>query len=49
MITALVVIFLICAIFGGFGMRAGWAPYYSGGPLGLLILVVVVLALMGRL
>ena len=54
-LTLLVIVLIICVLFGGYGYRSGWyepRPYYGGGALGvvlLIIIILIVLRLLGQL
>ena len=48
LLTILVVLLLLALLGGGFGSRRGWG-YYGWGPLGLLVVIIVILALTGNL
>ena len=52
--TLVIVLLVLVLLFGGgggyYGRRAGWrGPHYSGGVLGLILLILLVLWLTGNL
>jgi len=47
-ILLIVLILLLIGVFPGWGYSSGWG-YYPFGGIGLLLLIIIVLALMGKL
>jgi hypothetical protein len=50
LVVVLVVVLIVLALGGSYGLRAGWSPYYGGGigVVGVVVLLVLVLLLLGR-
>ncbi len=48
LLTLLIILLIVAALFGGYGTRRGWS-YYGWSPVGLVVLLLLLLALTGNL
>lgn len=48
MLTILIIVLVLCLLFGGFGApRLGWSTGYGWSPVGLILLVIILWLLFG--
>ena len=48
LLTLLIILLVIAALFGGWGTSRGWG-YYGWSPVGLIVLLLIILLLTGNL